>query len=322
MSVDLRDIRLFVAVYEERSFTAAARREFTTQPSISQHIRKIEERLGCQLFLRGNLSINATPAGRAYYKKCIQILNLHAQAVEELKGFGEGGAEELRVGLMQSLTRSVMAPAMDSFMSVHPNVTLRVFESFGNELVRRVRSGEIEFAIVPTFLPGVHEEGLESRPFTRSPEFLVSRNDGQRETLTPIRLADMAPFDLILPPVENLRRAKLVEYLHRNNVQVNRYMEIDASSAWLDFASRTACKAIMPGMLVISNLDNPNIALHPIVDPPLIMELCLIYPSRSVLPGVAEEFIQLLEQETATLNEQLFGYAGLNPDEVASISVL
>lgn len=220
------------------------------------------------------------------------------------------------MGLMQSLTRSAMAPAMDAFMNLHPNVTLRVFESFGTELVRRVRSGEIEFAIVPAFLPGVHEEGMVSRPFTRSPEFLVSRNDGQRETLTPIRLADVAPFDLILPPVENLRRAKLIEYLHRNDVQVRRYLEIDASSAWLDFASRTDCKAIMPGLLVISDFDNPNITLHPIVDPPLIMELCLIYPSRSVLPAVAEAFIHLLEQETATLNEQLFRYAGLEPDDI------
>ena len=129
-------------------------------------------------------------------------------------------------------------------------------------------------------------------------------------------MADVAPFDLILPPVENLRRAKLIEYLHRNNVQVKRYLEIDASSAWLDFASRTDCKAIMPGLLVISDLDNPHITLHPIVDPPLLMELCLIYPSRSVLSAVAEAFIHLLEQETAALNEQLFRCAGLEPDDI------
>lgn len=312
MNVDLKDIRLFVAVYEEGSFTAAAKREFTTQPSISQHIRKVEERLNTQLFVRGHLSIDATPAGEAYYKKCVQILKLHAEAVEELKSYAGDTADEMRVGLMQSITRSIMAPAMDNFMNLYPNVTLRVFEAFGRELVRRVRSGELEFAIVPSFLPEVRESGMESIPFTRSPEFLVSRKD-ERDTLTPVKLADMEPFDLILPPAHNLRRAKLEEYIHRNGVQVNRTLEIDASSAWLDFASRTQWKAIMPGMLVISNLDNPNIALHPIVDPPLIMELVLIYPSRSVLSGVAQKFVELLQIETAALNQQLFHYAGLDP---------
>ena len=52
MLESLRDIRLFIAVYEERSFTAAAKRENATQSGVSQHIRKIEDRFGVTLFTR------------------------------------------------------------------------------------------------------------------------------------------------------------------------------------------------------------------------------------------------------------------------------
>ena len=120
LAIDLRDISLFVAAYEERSFTAAAKREFTTQPGISQHIRKIEERLGTQLFIRGSTAIEATPAGDLYYRKCIEILKMHAEVIEELTNYKGGLTGEIRVGLMQSITRTVLAPTLAGFMEQHP----------------------------------------------------------------------------------------------------------------------------------------------------------------------------------------------------------
>lgn len=317
MGIDLRDIRLFVAVYEERSFTAAAKREFTTQPSISQRIRKIEERFGLELFLRGKQSVEPTPAGGTYYRKCVKILRLHAEAAEELEQYRGEAAGELRVGLLQSLTRSVMAPTMNQFMQGFPNVTVRVFESFGNVLLRRVRSGELEFAVVPAFLPGIRDAGIVSRPFIRSPEFLVSRNDHSRQSLTPVRLADLGPLSLILPPAENLRRAKLDEYIHRNGVSIEHVLEVDASGAWIDFASRTQWRAILPGLLILGEINNPDITLHPIVAPPLFMELSLIHASRSVLSESAERFIEILRDQTSPINRQLYEYAGLEFQEDA-----
>ena len=57
MSESLRDIRIFVAAYEERSFTAAAIREHATQSGVSQHIRKLEEGFRVKLFSRDRKSV-------------------------------------------------------------------------------------------------------------------------------------------------------------------------------------------------------------------------------------------------------------------------
>jgi hypothetical protein len=70
----LRDIRIFVAAYEERSFTAAAVREHATQSGVSQHIRKLEEGFRVKLFSRGKGQVAPTPAADAYSSRCIQIL--------------------------------------------------------------------------------------------------------------------------------------------------------------------------------------------------------------------------------------------------------
>ena len=63
MSESLRQIRLFVAAYEEGSFTAAAHRENATQSGVSQHIHKLEARFGAALFSRDTGAIHPTPAG-------------------------------------------------------------------------------------------------------------------------------------------------------------------------------------------------------------------------------------------------------------------
>ena len=69
-----RDIRLFVAVYEERSFTAAAAREHATQSGVSQHVRKLEDSLRRPPVLARQGPGNADARGRLLYQRCIEML--------------------------------------------------------------------------------------------------------------------------------------------------------------------------------------------------------------------------------------------------------
>jgi LysR family transcriptional regulator, nitrogen assimilation regulatory protein len=86
----LRDIKLFVAVYEERSFTAAATRENATQSGVSQHIRKLEDGFRVKLFIRGTGGVVPTPAADCYYNHCIDVLRAHGAAGRAVRVFGLG----------------------------------------------------------------------------------------------------------------------------------------------------------------------------------------------------------------------------------------
>ena len=73
--MDLKQVRYFVAVAEERSFTAAAQRLHITQPPLSRQIQLLEEFLGVQLLKRDSRPIELTEAGRLFYEQSIQLLN-------------------------------------------------------------------------------------------------------------------------------------------------------------------------------------------------------------------------------------------------------
>ena len=89
MLIDLVQLRTFVAVAEEQHLTRAAERLHMSQSAASAHVRAIEERLGTQLFVRTNRSLELTHAGQLLARKAKALLNEEAvftSFARELKG--------------------------------------------------------------------------------------------------------------------------------------------------------------------------------------------------------------------------------------------
>ena len=245
MSGSLRDIRLFIAAYEERSFTAAAVRENATQSGVSQHIRKLEETFGVKLFSRDKARVVPTPAGDGYYRRCIDVLRAHEAADRTVRGYATGLDGEIVVGLMPTMTRCALAPVLAKFIDTHPNLVVRVVEGYSAMLTQRVQANELDFAIVPAFSGGA---GLKSSLFLRTPELLVSSTRSGLAQLAPLRLAELGPLKLVVPGQANTRRRLLETYFASNGVQVERLLELDAMLGTLDFISRTDWMTVLPGL--------------------------------------------------------------------------
>src|SRR3954454_12375229 len=113
--IALRQIRAIIAVCEEGSFTRAAARENATQSGISQHVAAAERTLGVKLFERSTAGVTPTPAGQRYYRRCIEAVGQLADASEEVRGFAARVSGDLRIGLIPTLTRAALAPALADF---------------------------------------------------------------------------------------------------------------------------------------------------------------------------------------------------------------
>lgn len=287
-----RDILLFVAAYEERSFTAAAAREAATQSGVSQHVRKLEARFGALLFTRDGGRVSPTPAGDRYYQRCLEILRAHAAAREVLRACSAGLSGEVRVGLMPTVTRCALAPALAAFTDRHPNVSVGVQEGYSGALTEQVRRGALDFAVVPGFagLPG-----LISRPFASTPEVLVSAGGAHG---APVALATLGPLSIILPGPVNTRRQTIEGYLASNGVAVARTITLDAMLATLDMVATTDWVAILPGVMMARDRVQTRHAIRPLADPALGLDLVTIEAARRPLSPAAVAFRDLLRETT------------------------
>jgi DNA-binding transcriptional LysR family regulator len=299
-SGSFRDIRLFVAAYEERSFTAAARREHATQSGVSQHIRKLEDGLRVKLFVREKGRVEPTPAGDSYYRHCIELLNVQARAVAAVRHHRAGLQGNIVVGLMPTMTRCALAGVLARFIDGHPNVVVRVVEGYSAALTEQVLAGQLDFAVVPAFSGA---PGLRSRLFLRTPELLVSGRRAGHPHLAPVCLAELGALKLVVPSKANTRRHLIETYLASNGVAVERMLELDAMLGTLDFVARTDWVAILPALMMATEMRQRQFTLNPVGNPPFTLDLVLIEPARRPMAATAQAFLAMLEEESRRLND-------------------
>jgi LysR family transcriptional regulator, nitrogen assimilation regulatory protein len=299
LSENLKDIRLFVAVYEERSFTVAAQREHATQSGVSQHIRKLEDRFGARLFSRDRGNVTPTPAGDSYYRRCVELLRAYQAADISVRSYAGGLTGEIAIGLMPTMTRCALAPSLTRFIDRHPNVVMRTTEAYSGVLTGQVRAGTLDFAVVPGF-PGL--AGLKNRLFLQTPEVLVSRRGSGPTHMSPIDLRSIAPLKLVVPGAQNARRSLIEAYLASNGIRIERMLELDAMLGTLDFVANSDWVTILPGIMMVADVERPMLTINPIVEPVLPLDLVLIEPLRRALSSPAQAFADILQQETGRLN--------------------
>lgn len=300
-NANIRELLFFAAVYEEGSFTRAAKRENATQPGVSQHIRNLERRFKVRLFKRsGRLTVEPTPAANRLYRKCMEILRGINELGVEMQVFKIGLEGELTVGLMPALTRSILAPALARFSKDNPNVVVRVVEGYSGELTDKVLSGELDFAIVPA----QHERrGLVSRRFARTQEILVSAKFSGLPRLKPVHPSTIKSMKLVVPGIRNSRRRGIEIYMASCGANVVSIMELDAMMGTLDFIERTDWVAILPAIMMLPEVNHKQLTLSLLTDPPLTLDLVEIEPSRRPLSAEAKAFLAVLKMETDRAND-------------------
>jgi LysR family tcuABC transcriptional regulator len=298
--IALRQIKAIIAVCEEGSFTRAAARENATQSGVSQHVAAAERTLGVKLFERSATGVTPTPAGQRYYKRCVEAVGQLANAADEVRGFAARVSGDLRIGLIPTLTRAALAPALAEFKSRHPDVRLHIVEGYSGWLTEMVHAGELDFAVVPAAESRV---GLKSRLIVRDREMLVSNARLGLTHLQPVRLKDCGPLKIILPGRANVRRRNIDVYCQTHGVEVADVIEMDAMISTLQFVLQSDWVAILSGLICFADIGRHDRVISPIYDPPLIAEFVVISPARRMLSTPAQLFLETFEAEIARIQE-------------------
>ena len=105
-----------------------------------------------------------------------------------------------------------------------------------------------------------------------------------------------------MPGAQNTRRALIETYLASNGMRIERMLELDAMLGTLDFVANSDWVTILPGIMMVSDVERPLLTINPIVEPVLPLDLVLIEPLRHALSPAARAFADILQEETERLN--------------------
>jgi len=299
-TIPLRQIRAVIAVCEEGSFTRAAQRENATQSGISQHVAAVERALKVKLFERTAGGVTPTPAGLRYYKRCVEAVGTLEHAAEEVRSLAGEVTGELRIGLMPTFTRAVLAPVLDDFVPRCPEVRLHIVEGYSALLTEMVLDDALDFAVVPAFEGAI---GLKSRMLVRDREMMISGPKAGFKALTPLRLAKCRPLKIVVPGPDNIRRRNLETYFQAHGVEIAAMLEMDAMIATLEFVARSDWVTILPSVISVNDINRGELIVNPIADPELHAEFVVIQPRRRTLSTQARLFLDRFEQEVSHIHD-------------------
>jgi DNA-binding transcriptional LysR family regulator len=147
--MELRHLRYFVAVAEERSFTRAAERLWIAQPGLSTQMRRLETELGVQLLERHSRGINLTQAGELFLERSRVALAATDVAAATGRDLEAGAIGSVRLGVASGPSWPLTSDVLARFSHERPGVELSVVEGDGGALWRELRDGHLDALLGP-----------------------------------------------------------------------------------------------------------------------------------------------------------------------------
>ncbi|MGW6197491.1 LysR family transcriptional regulator [Kribbella sp. NPDC055110] len=296
--MELRHLRHFVALAEERSFTAAAAREHIVQSGLSTSIRALEKEVGALLFVRGTRPIRLTAEGEALVPAARRTLESAAaarQTVQEVHGVLAG---QLRIGAMQTTGHTLpFASWLAEFATTHPQVDLSVVQRSTAEMVAMVLDGGLDCGLVA--LVDDEPSGLDVVPLLAEPIVLACRPDHRLAKESGVHLEQLVEERFVeVPPTWSTRadtdRAFAAAGLQRRiGCEVNEWVML------LDLVTAGAGVALVPQGLDFSLHPRSAEALQlvPLAGVELERRVDLVLPSGHAATPAARRFTELVRSK-------------------------
>ncbi len=262
-------LKAFHAVARHGGFSRAAEHLALTQPAISDHVRKLEETYGVQLFLRGPQGATLTEIGRTLFALAERQFETEAQAVELLSKARRLEVGQLTIGADAAVH---ILPQVARFRSRFPGVAIRLVAGNSAELLAKLESFAIDLAVTAERPPS---ETFLARRLSQDRLVAVAGRTTPAGKLTRLSFAKLAALPLILREEGSVTRKLLLDEMRARGLKPTETIEIDSREAAREAAAQGLGCVVMPeGELV----PDPRLRTLQITDWTATMEewlLCL-----------------------------------------------
>jgi DNA-binding transcriptional LysR family regulator len=300
--LSLQQVRCFCAALELGSFTAAARTLGISQPAVAEQIRKLEQILGSDLFVRAGRGVVATDAGHAFAEHAadsLRALEDAAGSVGELTAVRSG---TLAVGIFGEPSAWRVDEVLTAFLRRHPDVSVRLVGRNSSTTVDAVRRGELEAAIV--LLP-IDDDGLDVRPIARDEVLYVSASpERTRRSATIERLAatPLVFYDAESGDRDPIRR-QLAERAQALGLRLRPRVEVELKDVAIRLVAAGIGDTYIPSAYTQAAYYPPGLSTAPF-SPPLYDTFAIVSrPGRRLTPAVRELLADLEAHMTSVAAE-------------------
>lgn len=291
VSVTLQQLEFFRAVARNLSFSNAAKELYTSQPYVSNQIRKLEDRYGVPLFVRSHPRIALTEAGEVLYERIQQVLDdvdRLEQLVQQFQGLRRG---TVRVAASGSTGNYVMPELIAGFHRTYPDIMIQLRVGNTEDVLELLDLDEVEVGISP------HEpdsQKLASEPFYREPLVVIS--PASMDLPNPLPVARMAALPKVVREDGSLTHARMSQLLEDHPGGGEFVAQLSGTTAVNEAVAAGLGVSLVPQRSAKAWLEAGSIREHQLEGASLHHEFYLFYPHRRYIAPAARAFIDFARQ--------------------------
>lgn len=245
--MDLRQLRYFVAIVEQGSFSKAAAMMNVAQPALSLHVRNMEADLGTALLFRRPQGVTTTEAGDILLRNARIIIDQFAIVQEEIRGHEAEPAGEVRLGLPGTISQILSVPLIIAARERYPKIKLRIAEAMSGFITEWIRESRVEIAIL--YIP-VEDRVLTSYPVLTEELCLLGPVAPIENISMPvsgqIALKQVASLPLILPSPSHGLRELLEREASAHDLDLNIIIDVDSYGNIKELVEKGLGYSILP----------------------------------------------------------------------------
>ena len=284
--MNIRHLRIFLAVCQYGSMSSAAKHLYISQPSISLAISELESHYGISLFDRISQRLHITQAGEQFRQYAQHVVSLLDEMDANIKNWDNIG--ELRLGASITIGNFLLPKLVANFQTRYPQLMISVYIYNSEHIEQMILENKIDVGLV---------EYVSKQPYIIKEDFmtdhltLICANNhpwAQKETIS---IEDMMKENFLLREKGSAGRDIFDSYLSMHGRKASPLWESMSSQAILHAVEQGVGVSILPYLLVKDFLDQNRISTVRMKDATLSRQFSIIYHKNKFLFPTAKEFI-------------------------------
>lgn len=296
---DLRTLRYFVVIAEEKSLTKAASRLNIAQPALTRQIARLERELGTDIFRRMPRGMELTETGEILLEHCYTVFAQLARTYRDVQTHAHAPSGIVVVGLPPTPGEFILPPLFARIARDYPQIALRTVEGFSRELEKGVRGGDIALAVMHD--PSEHPDLTVRAMLNETLQLVGPPGTLPRREYT---LSEAAALPLILPPRPNVLRILVDRAAHDAGLDLNVIHPVDGIWHLKALVRAGQGHTILTRGGVLTEIEQGTLTARPIVDPVINWRLCVVsrtgHDRKPAIAAVASAICDIVADLVAT----------------------
>ncbi|AUX94310.1 LysR family transcriptional regulator [Mixta gaviniae] len=299
MNYTLRQLRVFVAVAQQGSFSQAGQAIGLSQSAVSHSIKELETEMGIRLLDRTTREVLLTDAGQQLATRLERLLEELNTTLLDARSFGQQRSGTVRVAASQTISAHLMPQCLAASQLNYPEIKVMLRDRPQQWVVQSVRNAEVDFGIVVGPLAA---DEFESQPILDEPFLLLCRQDDDLAQAEAIRWQMLNGRTLVLQDYASGSRVLIDEALRQQRVSAEIVQEIGHPTTLYPMVEAGIGISILPALALPLPAGRPLTVRRLL--PEINRTLMLIRRKNRSLTPAAEAIWQEVRQQAMLLTQQ------------------